>query len=1029
MSDQVPVDELAVEFTERLRRGERPSVDDYLRAHPALSGEIRELFPAIEAMERMKRRRFRESASTDGGLRRDGVLLERLGDYRIVRELGRGGMGIVYEAVQESLGRHVALKVLPRPAVMDERRRRRFEREARMAARLHHTNIVPVWGVGQEEGHHFIVMQFIRGVGLDEVLATLRSEPCDQPVGEASVGQQPPSRSEVAPGTEKGRSPWATTFAESLVRERLDELRRELRPAVASPGSGSGRIEADSRGPGESGKSTSPLADAVRADLSHSPGSQHPPSSLQLSAPALSHSLELTAAELQGRVSEEGAGESWSSSRVVERLSAATRRLSRTYWDNVARLGVQAAEALAYAHDLETLHRDIKPGNLMLDEQGNLWVVDFGLAKALAADPTQDNGGRSGASHSEDIVGTLRYMAPEQLQGKSDKRSDIYSLGLTLYELLTLRPAFDERDRRQLLEPTTRSEPPRPRRLEPRIPRDLETIVLKAIAPDPRHRYSRAEDLAADLQAFLEDRPIRARRVSPPERLWRWCRRNRSQAATSAAVLALLCAWASTASWGYWQTHRANLATSAALTRETREREKAEATLEISLQALERVYRWFVPDRMVDASMFSEDDRELLAPQDPPMSVESAALLEDILDSFDDLAEQNHDSERLAVASARANRRVGDIRRRLGDDGLAESAYREAITRYRRLDERFHRDHVIEIARCLNELGTLYRVRTYRQGDGEARQQARIAHEQAMLLLAPAGVTTERLSDITGMLPARRYELARTCYLLSRLEMFERRGATPPWLPTAITLLEHLRADSPDNHDYQLLLSQCLLTGDGVQRQRGLDLLEELVDAMPGSPDVRFELVVAYGGLDRFRPPPEDQLRRALENAQVLVTAHPNVREYRRAFFRIQQRLGAALTRQANVAPEPLRSLLLEEALALSEAAVDQAKRHADQAPNDVSLRFWLADAEDLMASQLLKMGRLDEARTVVERALERCSAAPSGPTHGLIAACYGTLAQVLRAQGDREGAAQFEAKAEHHQNEFRASFGPRGRR
>jgi WD40 repeat protein len=216
----------------------------------------------------------------------------------------------------------------------------------------------------------------------------------------------------------------------------------------------------------------------------------------------------------------------------------------RSYWQGVARLGVQVAEALAYAHDQGTLHRDVKPSNLLLDTQGTVWVTDFGLAKAAA---DQDH-----LTHTGDIVGTLRYLAPERFQGQSDVRSDLYSLGLTLYELLTLRPAFHEADRNQLMQQVMHAEPPRPRKLNPAVPRDLETIVLKAIDRDPARRYQAAQELAEDLKRFVDDRPIRARRVSARERLWRWCRRNPLLAGMTALILLLTLSGISGILW-QWQ--------------------------------------------------------------------------------------------------------------------------------------------------------------------------------------------------------------------------------------------------------------------------------------------------------------------------------------------------------------------------------------------------------------------------------------------------------------------------------------------
>src|SRR5262249_84460 len=154
-------------------------------------------------------------------------------------------------------------------------------------------------------------------------------------------------------------------------------------------------------------------------------------------------------------------------------------------------------------------------------------------------------------THTGDIVGTLRYMAPERFEGRSDIRSEVYSLGLTLYELLVQRPAFTETDRNKLIHQLTHDEPLRPRKVEPTIPQDLETVGLRAIGRDAAHRYQTAGELADDLRRFGEDRPVKARRVSVAERWWRWCKRNPVVAGLTTAVLVLLATVAGIASVDY----------------------------------------------------------------------------------------------------------------------------------------------------------------------------------------------------------------------------------------------------------------------------------------------------------------------------------------------------------------------------------------------------------------------------------------------------------------------------------------------
>jgi serine/threonine protein kinase len=458
--------ELAEEFLDRYRKGERPPLREYIENHPELAGEIREVFPAMAMMENiaLADESLEGEATGDLPVRRPPPL-EQLGDYRIVREVGRGGMGVVYEAEQVSLGRHVALKVLPPQMLRDAKTRRRFEREARAAAKLHHTNIVPVFGVGEQGEAPYYVMQFIQGQGLDcvlEELRRLRTGGAEAPAA--------PALSTV------GRDVSAADVARSLLTGRLDAQHTE--GSAADNGHGNGPT--DTAGTG--------------SDAGHA-------SSLS------SSSLNLPGGE-----------------------PARGKARRQTYWQGVARIGVQVADALDYAHAQGIVHRDIKPSNLLLDTRGIVWVTDFGLAKA----DDQQN-----LTHTGDLLGTLRYMPPEAFGGKVDSRGDVYALGLTLYEMLAFRPAFDEKERGRLVKQVTNEAPAPLHKLNPEVPRDLETIVQKAIEREPSHRYASASELGDDLRRFVDDEPIRARRTSYAERLARWGRRNPALAALSGAVAVL----------------------------------------------------------------------------------------------------------------------------------------------------------------------------------------------------------------------------------------------------------------------------------------------------------------------------------------------------------------------------------------------------------------------------------------------------------------------------------------------------------
>ncbi len=213
---------------------------------------------------------------------------------------------------------------------------------------------------------------------------------------------------------------------------------------------------------------------------------------------------------------------------AISSADSSGRRLP--FFRSVAQIGRQAAQGLAHAHSRGIVHRDIKPSNLLLDTAGVVWITDFGLAKAE----------EDGLTATGDILGTLRYMAPERFRGQGDGRADVYALGLTLYELLTLRPAHDVNDRLKLIERVKNEEPPRPRSLDARIPRDLETIVLKAIDKDAARRYSSADAMAEDLRRFLDDEPIEARRASATERFARWARHHPGIATLGAVLTAVL---------------------------------------------------------------------------------------------------------------------------------------------------------------------------------------------------------------------------------------------------------------------------------------------------------------------------------------------------------------------------------------------------------------------------------------------------------------------------------------------------------
>lgn len=404
-------------YIEACEAGNLPDRREIISANPELKEDLKFFFEERDRLERfggaIRSQEFGGESHNENDRSIEsktvsslpGAVDGQLGDFRLVREIGRGGMGVVYEAEQISLGRRVAIKVLPFASALDPRHLQRFRNEASAAAHLQHENIVSVHAVGCERGVHYFAMQYVEGQSLASLLTQLRQSPVPSPMD-----------------------------------------------------------------------STVPMA----------------------------------------------------------KISTERQTKSLTNFDWIAGIGRQAALALEHAHLTGVIHRDIKPGNLLLDTRRQLWITDFGLAQIA------DNGG---LTMTGELLGTLRYASPEQTLGRRgivDHRSDIYSLGATLYELLTLRPPFEGNDRHELLRQITECDPPALRSIDPTIPENLETIVLKSLRKDPADRYPTAQEFADDLQRFLERKPIVARPPSAAEIFWSCSRRHPAIMMSGAVALLLM---------------------------------------------------------------------------------------------------------------------------------------------------------------------------------------------------------------------------------------------------------------------------------------------------------------------------------------------------------------------------------------------------------------------------------------------------------------------------------------------------------
>jgi tetratricopeptide (TPR) repeat protein len=733
---------------------------------------------------------------------------------------------------------------------MDPRHLQRFQNEARAAAGLHHTNIVPVFGVGSDRGVHYYAMQLIEGQSLAEAILA--------PPPAANAGALQPK--------EPPPTPMVITQQSTVDHVPGD-------PSEDSP-------------------------DFIVADTVRPPAATTDPG-------------------------KSGAG----------------------FYRYIAALCIQAADALDYAHGMGIVHRDIKPSNLMLDQRGTLWVTDFGLAQ-IQSDSRMTMTG--------DLLGTLRYMSPEQALAKPkvlDHRTDIYSLGATLYELLTKKPAFPGNDRQELLRMIAFEEPIAPRKIRKDLPPELETIVLKAMAKAPEERYGTAKELADDLRNYLEFRLLRARRPTIRQRIAKWARRNQAAVWTALGVMTVLVAVLATSTAIVLSQRNAERL---AKENEINERKRAEAAQKQALTALQGT---------------TDDVVEKLIGTKPVLGPLERAFLDKTLSRWQAFADEQGESEQARLVRAEGVYRVADLRRRLGEREGALGGFEQAKKLLGQLSDDFPSVALYREKYCAcqgnqatllvslgrhNEAEAILRQTvkdeqklvdefsdnaTYRRG--LATSQNNLANllelnnklDQAEALYREALKTRELLAKQFYETPQCAQDLAATHTCLG--SHFEKRGnsaAAAEELEKARTLLEILVGAHDNVPEFKCDLAR---NNGGLVRSlfalkrpqdaakcaaNAQNMLEDLAKIYPAVPEYRHELATihfTWGGLV-FGLGKQKEAEKSFEAARTilekLVKESP-APDYRSLLAKCNYNLGSVYPDFANMQTVYLEAIELQEAL------------------------------------------------------------------------------------------------------------------
>ena len=954
-----PFEELADEFVLKLRGGQSPSIEHYAQAYPEHAAMIRSVFPSLMIVEKVSAKVTNESISPTlcaTGSDPTQFVPKAFDDFEILQCIGQGGMGVVYEAIQGSLQRRVALKVIHAQASASPRSRERFRREAESAAGLHHTNIVPVYGSGEDHGLQYYAMQLIHGSTLADVIVSLRAR-----LGE-SVTQEPlgPALTLHAVDqllTQRAVSPNARQ-PQSSQKGAHKSSNSYTTPSTPSQNHGA----RGSSAPNEPTLPVQTLDLTLAAIQEPMQGSPLATDQLSTSIPASTLPASIPTASILPGTSK------------VSQDDRSVRAIPMHYYRNIARLTSKVADALDYAHQSGVLHRDIKPSNLLLDQTGTIWVADFGLAFREDLE---------GQTQTGELLGTLRYMAPEQFVAKADSRSDIYSLGLTLFELLTLRPAL-EAPKRRVLDPTKYSQLEFTASERQVIPRDLQTIVLKASALEPENRYERAKDFQEDLERFLDDLPILARRESPIESAMRWIRRNPAIASLAASLFGLLVAIATIL--GLWNRQQrqtldelklAYIASANSLVDRTKaleqantESQRARQNMDLALEAFSTITENIASrGRSLEIQGLDEAGLETDGFADAVLTQADVELLKSLQNFFDRFAEENATDLRFDAAISR--RRVGEIENKIGRYDQAAESLRRAIAEFEAVRNKDQAEQNKQ--RVLNEEVQARKelIGLHSRRDQFPRAIEEMENLREVLKKNPEFATSEEgrfgLASALESLCSGSARLALDRSLNDRNLNDRRRRLFPPiygrpgpWVPEipipmaqrlerdlaynaqAVELLDGLSQQYPLQSKYRLGLARNHRDRMRMYRLLGLqsefekslgkasEIFQDLLSKNPTSAVLKYELANLYASSLMHPSVDGNRLEEAIRLVQESLQEHPGVPEYQTLYASLLAR--SAWTMPAGIDPAAERQFervenginKLQQSIAIHQGLVDR---------------------------------------------------------------------------------------------------------